>query len=218
MGYCSSHDIIIKCPPWLNIWPTPFPEWIPSTQSHALIPSTCFLQTTDWSPCSATCGMGVSSRVTNSNAECRLARETQLCQIRECDLPLIPSLKVRHSSINWPLFMIPLDICGDEMNLFVWYLSPTEREKMSANGTPPHTSAHKLCRMLHGAAISSPLLWLLRWWTMLHAFSDTHSAPTLPLPWRAPGLHPQHDVDPALPLHWELPWRRASFSGLAQSA
>uniref|UniRef100_A0AAR2LF69 Cellular communication network factor 1, like 2 n=1 Tax=Pygocentrus nattereri TaxID=42514 RepID=A0AAR2LF69_PYGNA len=59
-------------------------EWITSSQSHALSPSTCFLQITDWSPCSATCGMGVSSRVTNSNVECRLMKESRLCQIREC--------------------------------------------------------------------------------------------------------------------------------------
>lgn len=70
-------------------------EWISSTKSHMLVPTTCFLQTTDWTPCSATCGMGVSSRVTNSNAKCRLVKETRLCQIRECGSTLLESpLKV----------------------------------------------------------------------------------------------------------------------------
>ncbi|XP_051551689.1 CCN family member 1-like isoform X1 [Myxocyprinus asiaticus] len=68
-------------------------EWISSSKSQAILPSTCFLQVTDWSPCSTTCGMGVSSRVTNSNAECRLVMETRLCQIRECGGNLAPSLK-----------------------------------------------------------------------------------------------------------------------------
>ncbi|KAF7688724.1 hypothetical protein HF521_013531 [Silurus meridionalis] len=66
-------------------------EWISSTKSHLPRPPLCFLQTTDWSPCSAICGMGVSSRVTNSNVECRLIKETRLCQIRECGSSLLQS-------------------------------------------------------------------------------------------------------------------------------
>ncbi|KAL0193327.1 hypothetical protein M9458_011623, partial [Cirrhinus mrigala] len=67
--------------------------WISSSKPHTILPPTCNLQVTDWSPCSATCGMGVSSRVTNSNPECRLVSETRLCQIQECDVNLAPSLK-----------------------------------------------------------------------------------------------------------------------------
>ncbi|KAM3868014.1 cellular communication network factor 1, like 2 [Diretmus argenteus] len=48
----------------------------------------CFPQTTDWTDCTTTCGMGISSRVTNNNPECRLVRETRLCQIRQCDTQL----------------------------------------------------------------------------------------------------------------------------------
>ncbi|KAK1785617.1 hypothetical protein P4O66_018985 [Electrophorus voltai] len=44
----------------------------------------CVAQTTAWSPCSRTCGMGVSSRVTNENAQCKLVKETRLCTIRPC--------------------------------------------------------------------------------------------------------------------------------------
>lgn len=51
----------------------------------------CFPQTTDWTECSASCGFGISSRVTNNNVECKLVRETRLCQIRKCDAP--PVLK-----------------------------------------------------------------------------------------------------------------------------
>ncbi|KTG45382.1 hypothetical protein cypCar_00011774, partial [Cyprinus carpio] len=67
--------------------------WISSSKSHPILPPTCLLQVTDWSPCSATCGMGVSSRVTNSNPECRLVSETRLCQIQECGINPAPSLK-----------------------------------------------------------------------------------------------------------------------------
>ncbi|XP_028851979.1 cellular communication network factor 1, like 2 [Denticeps clupeoides] len=68
-----------------------FQEWqsLPLSTSDS-ISSTCFPQTTDWSECSATCGYGVSSRITNSNPDCRLVKETRFCQIRECgEAPVI---------------------------------------------------------------------------------------------------------------------------------
>uniref|UniRef100_A0A3Q3L3I2 Si:ch211-106h11.3 n=1 Tax=Labrus bergylta TaxID=56723 RepID=A0A3Q3L3I2_9LABR len=46
---------------------------------------TCVVQTTSWSQCSRSCGMGVSSRVTNDNARCKLIKETRfllLCATR----------------------------------------------------------------------------------------------------------------------------------------
>ncbi|XP_076126485.1 cellular communication network factor 1, like 2 [Alosa pseudoharengus] len=62
-----------------------FQEWLSLPTSRLIVPQTsCFPQTTDWSECSATCGFGVSSRVTNENPECRLVKETRFCQIREC--------------------------------------------------------------------------------------------------------------------------------------
>ncbi|XP_029916138.1 cellular communication network factor 1, like 2 [Myripristis murdjan] len=57
-------------------------------KSEVLLESGCFPQTTEWTECSTTCGMGISSRVTNNNPECRLIRETRLCQIRQCGLQL----------------------------------------------------------------------------------------------------------------------------------
>ncbi|XP_017314928.1 cellular communication network factor 1, like 1 [Ictalurus punctatus] len=88
----TGNELLVMAPtPWDSSAGAPYNEWISSTKSHLPIPSTCFLQTTDWSPCSASCGMGVSSRVTNSNAECRLVKETRLCQIRECGSSLLAS-------------------------------------------------------------------------------------------------------------------------------
>ncbi|XP_022065535.2 cellular communication network factor 1, like 2 isoform X1 [Acanthochromis polyacanthus] len=55
----------------------------------------CFQQTTEWSQCSATCGMGVSSRVTNNNPDCRLVTETRLCLIGHCELQLPVTSKGR---------------------------------------------------------------------------------------------------------------------------
>ncbi|XP_051510213.1 CCN family member 1-like [Myxocyprinus asiaticus] len=67
-------------------------EWASLPVSQVpFLSSECFPQTTDWSECSASCGFGISSRVTNSNVECKLVRDTRLCQIRECDI--IPAMK-----------------------------------------------------------------------------------------------------------------------------
>lgn len=45
------------------------------------------MQTTEWSACSKSCGMGISARVTNNNPQCHLEKETRLCMVRPCDFP-----------------------------------------------------------------------------------------------------------------------------------
>ncbi|XP_033474391.2 cellular communication network factor 1, like 2 [Epinephelus lanceolatus] len=65
-----------------------FREMVSIPMSEVLLKSSCFPQTTEWTECSTTCGMGISSRVTNNNPDCRLVRETRLCQIWQCGLQL----------------------------------------------------------------------------------------------------------------------------------
>ncbi|XP_078090949.1 CCN family member 1-like [Mustelus asterias] len=54
---------------------------------------TCTVQTTHWSECSKSCGMGLSTRVSNQNPECKLKKETRLCQLRACNPTVYPTLK-----------------------------------------------------------------------------------------------------------------------------
>ncbi|KAJ7316203.1 hypothetical protein JRQ81_002365 [Phrynocephalus forsythii] len=53
----------------------------------------CLAQTTEWSPCSKSCGFGISTRVTSDNPQCKLIKETRLCQIRPCGKPDFTKLK-----------------------------------------------------------------------------------------------------------------------------
>ena len=45
----------------------------------------CIEQTTEWSACSKSCGMGFSTRVTNRNPHCEMVKQTRLCMVRPCD-------------------------------------------------------------------------------------------------------------------------------------
>ncbi|KAL6073432.1 hypothetical protein STEG23_033173 [Scotinomys teguina] len=45
----------------------------------------CIEQTTEWSACSKSCGMGLSTRVTNRNRQCEMVKQTRLCMVRPCE-------------------------------------------------------------------------------------------------------------------------------------
>ncbi|XP_015742725.1 protein NOV homolog [Python bivittatus] len=52
--------------------------------------SNCIEQTTEWSACSTSCGMGASTRVTNKNPMCEMVKEIRLCEVRPCEKSQLP--------------------------------------------------------------------------------------------------------------------------------
>lgn len=54
----------------------------------------CITQTTSWSPCSKTCGRGLSLRISNANEQCELVKESRLCNLRPCEVDITKHIKV----------------------------------------------------------------------------------------------------------------------------
>ncbi|KAF6098851.1 cellular communication network factor 4 [Phyllostomus discolor] len=53
----------------------------------------CVAHVSPWSPCSTSCGLGISTRVSNANAHCRPEQESRLCNLRPCDVDIRPLIK-----------------------------------------------------------------------------------------------------------------------------
>ncbi|XP_021107461.1 WNT1-inducible-signaling pathway protein 1 isoform X3 [Heterocephalus glaber] len=53
----------------------------------------CLPYTSPWSPCSTSCGLGISTRVSNANAQCWPEQESRLCNLRPCDVDIRPHIK-----------------------------------------------------------------------------------------------------------------------------
>lgn len=60
----------------------------------------CISQTTSWSPCSKTCGRGLSMRISNANDQCELVKESRLCNLRPCEVDITKHIKPGKKCLN----------------------------------------------------------------------------------------------------------------------
>ncbi|XP_032999517.1 cellular communication network factor 6 isoform X2 [Lacerta agilis] len=66
----------------------------------------CLVQATPWTPCSRTCGMGISDRVTNENSKCEIRKEKRLCYIQPCQAKFPKSIKIPKGKTCRPTFQL----------------------------------------------------------------------------------------------------------------
>ncbi|XP_075871373.1 cellular communication network factor 6 isoform X2 [Nelusetta ayraudi] len=64
----------------------------------------CLVQSTPWSPCSKSCGPGISVRVNNDNSKCEMRKDRRLCLLRPCDKRVMKSVKVPKGKTCRPKF------------------------------------------------------------------------------------------------------------------
>ncbi|KAL4629870.1 WNT1-inducible-signaling pathway protein 1-like isoform X1 [Arapaima gigas] len=60
----------------------------------------CVKQTTPWTPCSRTCGRGLSMRISNANDQCEMVKETRLCTVRPCEVDITKHIKPGKKCLN----------------------------------------------------------------------------------------------------------------------
>ncbi|XP_015242274.1 PREDICTED: WNT1-inducible-signaling pathway protein 3 isoform X2 [Cyprinodon variegatus] len=64
----------------------------------------CLVQTTPWSSCSKTCGLGISVRVSNDNGKCEMRKDRRLCLLRPCEKSWLRTVKVPKGKTCRPKF------------------------------------------------------------------------------------------------------------------
>lgn len=132
----------------------------------------CITQTTSWSPCSKTCGRGLSLRISNANERCELIKESRLCNLRPCEVDISKHIKVESLclSASRPLIKTACSPASQASlhPLVSFFLSAgkevSEHLQGGAARQPHHLRLHQqeavpaqILRRVHGRALLHPL-------------------------------------------------------------
>ncbi|KAG7335971.1 hypothetical protein KOW79_000664 [Hemibagrus wyckioides] len=71
-----------------------------SLNTNEIWHNNCITQTSPWSPCSKTCGRGVSLRLSNDNDQCVMEQESRLCNLRPCDVDITKHFRPGKKCLN----------------------------------------------------------------------------------------------------------------------
>ncbi|KAF4088241.1 hypothetical protein AMELA_G00080270 [Ameiurus melas] len=71
-----------------------------SLSTNEIWHNNCITQTSPWSPCSKTCGRGVSMRHSNDNSQCMMESESRLCNLRPCDVDITKHFRPGKKCLN----------------------------------------------------------------------------------------------------------------------
>lgn len=94
---------------------------LPALPGYQTRPSlNCVYQSTEWSACSRTCGQGISTRVSNWNAACRLEKQIRLCKIRPCHALTYQTQVVSHDLFNTSALFNKKDTESHDIGLYVY--------------------------------------------------------------------------------------------------
>jgi len=106
----------------------------------ALLPQTslnevnrCVRESTGWSACSVSCGVGVSVKITNDNEDCVTVHERRLCVVRPCGVDDSNVVRYTHL-ISIVIILLVQKPKMQQCKLKTWTLNKTHQAQTSSYG------------------------------------------------------------------------------------
>lgn len=183
----------------------------------------CIEQTTEWGACSQTCGMGVSTRVTNKNRRCEMVKQTRLCTIRPCvdqaDRRQLAELAPKVIKKRYHHPVLPLSCFRNVIMKkdTVSFSSPAGRQQVPEGGAEQHAGTPLLQELHQRPGLQTTLLRLLHRRPVLHPPQNQDGPGGLPVLQRQKRPQAGHG-DPQLRLPQSLPPRQRRVAAVGPEA
>ncbi|GIY21638.1 CCN family member 1 [Caerostris darwini] len=172
-------------------------EWLCESTLYEDRKKHCQPFTSEWTACSTTCGMGVSTRVSNANPECQLKNETRLCLLRPCPTEDSPHMAIPHGHhVRYNSQLLH--------QFTLTHISFPEEPRVQSDSPQHHPHQTDRRRQLHQCRpLPAQVLRLLHQQTLLPPHTDHQQKGPVPVRGRrGRHAHPEGcDVDHEMQLH-----------------